>query len=109
MRMGPSDGPQSPLGIQELLDLCIDRISDSTSMRSLLACSLVDHRWRESAQLHLFSSVRPTYTRFRNLTDAGSKKLISALTRNPSLLPFVRELDLLMDQPARHRDCANGD
>ncbi|KAK7048903.1 hypothetical protein R3P38DRAFT_2871972 [Favolaschia claudopus] len=98
--MSPSDAPNNPLDVQELLDLCIDGVANST--RDLLACSVVAHRWRDSAQSHLF---RAPHTRYRTYTNnTPLAKLLAALTANPSLLHHVRELHLVMHHPEYRRD-----
>ncbi|KAK7022307.1 hypothetical protein R3P38DRAFT_2960424 [Favolaschia claudopus] len=79
--MSPSDAPHNPLDVQELLDLCIDGVADST--RDLLACSVVAHRWRQSAQSHLFRAPHRHYPTRTNNTILA--KLLAALTANPSL------------------------
>ncbi|KAK6977339.1 hypothetical protein R3P38DRAFT_3125405 [Favolaschia claudopus] len=85
---------QNPLEIQELLDICISLIADSTP--NLLACSLVAHSWVNSAQSHLFRS--PGFTHGDRDKFPGShqriKQLHNALTASPHLVHHIRQLRL---------------
>ncbi|KAK6977343.1 hypothetical protein R3P38DRAFT_3125424 [Favolaschia claudopus] len=85
---------QNPLEIQELLDICISLIADSTS--DLLACSLVAHLWVNFAQAHLFRSPGFTHGDRDKLPGSNQrvKQFHNALTASPHLVHHIRHLRL---------------
>ncbi|KAK7038605.1 hypothetical protein R3P38DRAFT_2906687, partial [Favolaschia claudopus] len=89
---------QNPLNIQELLDLCIDFVSESRP--SLLSCSLVARAWVNTAQAHLFRN--PLYFPPGDSLvdiDAMALKLLEALQSFPHLIRHVHALDFIQVRP----------
>ncbi|KAK7017215.1 hypothetical protein R3P38DRAFT_2986025 [Favolaschia claudopus] len=84
---------KSPLVVQELLNRCIDFLALSRYYtRDFVSCSLVARSWVDASQANLFRA--PSFLDLDDDTVNAIPAFYRALTTNPALARYVRELTL---------------
>lgn len=84
---------------QELVDHIVDHLHDDPL--TLNSCSLVCHAWLPTSRLHLFSkiSLKVTPAAGHPTPSELCKRLHCLLTSSPTIICFIRELEVLEGSP----------